>query len=404
MKKIILFAAAICLAACNSNKVPTLTGISLNKTSLEIEMGESKQLVVIYEPAEAESGAPEITWESSNPRVATVNNNGKVTGLQKGRSTITAFCGKLYAECKVDVATGTSVIEREEEDELSVTPTTINAPSTGGEYTIKVNSNIDWAVSCEEPWATVSPTSGSGKGSVTVTVEANTAEEPTTQQIAFTAGTLSKSVTLNRAGEKIASPLSINITEKEIPLNGGSFDVTVTTNIEWEAKCDNSRVHFSGKNENAVTITVDLNPQAKGHYASIDEIPVIFTNGESSATLTIKQECPYIKITPNEYWHMSKQAVTFNTQVESNIPWQVKFVYDNESSGPGFSNWASSNKTSGTGNATIAISFSEIKEETVTTRSGYLYVVGTGSWEWGGESWDKSNRCLGVCNIFQENK
>lgn len=59
-----------------------------------------------------ESYGPEDTlykvkkWTSSNTKIATVNKNGKVTGMQKGSCTVTAhFYGGVTSDCKVTVTT-----------------------------------------------------------------------------------------------------------------------------------------------------------------------------------------------------------------------------------------------------------------------------------------------------------
>ncbi|MBR1808018.1 MAG: Ig-like domain-containing protein [Paludibacteraceae bacterium] len=114
MKKFLLFAlAVILLAACNnnSNNLPQLTGISLNKAKLVLEVGDTYKLNIIYEPEDAETGAPEITWESSKESVASVNANGKVTAKKQGKTTITAYCGKLYADCSVEVTAATVITD-----------------------------------------------------------------------------------------------------------------------------------------------------------------------------------------------------------------------------------------------------------------------------------------------------
>ena len=125
MKKFFLFSmAVILLAACNNsgNNLPQLTGISLNKAKLSLEVGDTYKLNVYYEPEEAETGAPEITWESSKESVASVNANGKVTANKQGKTTITAYCGKLYAECSVEVTAAGVVTDPEIDPEIDPKP------------------------------------------------------------------------------------------------------------------------------------------------------------------------------------------------------------------------------------------------------------------------------------------
>ncbi|MBQ9361437.1 MAG: Ig-like domain-containing protein, partial [Lachnospiraceae bacterium] len=46
-----------------------------------------------------------VTWKSSNKKVATVDKNGKVKGIKKGTATVTVTTkdGKKKAVCKVTV-------------------------------------------------------------------------------------------------------------------------------------------------------------------------------------------------------------------------------------------------------------------------------------------------------------
>ena len=61
---------SIFLASCTHE----LTGISLNKATVELRKGATLQLVVQYQPKNAEDAAPEVTWKSSDEAVAKVDN------------------------------------------------------------------------------------------------------------------------------------------------------------------------------------------------------------------------------------------------------------------------------------------------------------------------------------------
>ncbi len=58
-----------------------------------------------------------------------------------------------------------------EVNEIKVTPTQINAPAEGGEYTLDIKSNIKWSVSSNVSWVTCNPGVGKNNDKVTVTVE-----------------------------------------------------------------------------------------------------------------------------------------------------------------------------------------------------------------------------------------
>ena len=77
------------------------TSVSLNKTSLALEIGRTYTLIKTVSPSNAVTS---YTWRSSNTSVATVDSNGKVTAKKAGTATITVKTsnGKT-ATCNVTV-------------------------------------------------------------------------------------------------------------------------------------------------------------------------------------------------------------------------------------------------------------------------------------------------------------
>ncbi len=79
-----------------------LTGISLDKTALELSKGQSSEaLKVIYTPADTTDDKT-VTWSSADEKIATVK-NGVVTAKATGTTKITATVGTHKAECTVTV-------------------------------------------------------------------------------------------------------------------------------------------------------------------------------------------------------------------------------------------------------------------------------------------------------------
>ena len=82
-----------------------ITKIKLNKTSLNL-VDNYAQLSATITPSNATLS--DIYWVSDNPTIASVDQNGKVTGLKTGITTITAMAidgSGVKATCKVSVAT-----------------------------------------------------------------------------------------------------------------------------------------------------------------------------------------------------------------------------------------------------------------------------------------------------------
>lgn len=75
--------------------------ISLNKGATTIAVAGEETLVATVLPADATD--PSVTWSSNNEEVATVDENGKVTGVTAGVAVIMAQAGAFVDACAVTV-------------------------------------------------------------------------------------------------------------------------------------------------------------------------------------------------------------------------------------------------------------------------------------------------------------
>ncbi|AEG13898.1 Ig domain protein group 2 domain protein [Desulfofundulus kuznetsovii DSM 6115] len=85
-----------------STTIP-VTGVTLDKTSLTMTVGESVQLTATVSPGNATN--KKVTWSSSNTAVATVDDTGRVTAVAAGTANITVKTedGGKTATCVVTV-------------------------------------------------------------------------------------------------------------------------------------------------------------------------------------------------------------------------------------------------------------------------------------------------------------
>ncbi|WP_455599554.1 Ig-like domain-containing protein, partial [Cloacibacillus sp.] len=78
-----------------------VTGVSLDVTELTLNIGESKKLTATVKPDDATYKT--VTWTSSDPAAAAVDESGKVTAMLAGTTVITAKAGEKSATCTVTV-------------------------------------------------------------------------------------------------------------------------------------------------------------------------------------------------------------------------------------------------------------------------------------------------------------
>ena len=92
-------------ATCQVTVLQPVTGIRLNKSSLTMDALGTFQMTASVYPDSAND--KRITWSSSDPAIASVDENGLVTALKKGTATITAAAmdgSGVKSTCKVTVS------------------------------------------------------------------------------------------------------------------------------------------------------------------------------------------------------------------------------------------------------------------------------------------------------------
>ena len=92
-------------ATCQVTVLQPVTGIRLNKSSLTMDALDTFQLTASASPDNAYD--KRILWSSSDPTIVSVDENGLVTALKKGKATITAAAmdgSGVKSTCKVTVS------------------------------------------------------------------------------------------------------------------------------------------------------------------------------------------------------------------------------------------------------------------------------------------------------------
>ena len=167
----VLAMASIGLCACSEddpNEPVIPTTIELSQSEIKLTAGQTAQLT-----ATVENGADDclIEWESADETVATVDQNGEITAVNPGTTTITAKCNDASASCEVTVVPPTTISLSQHEMTLKtgetaqLTATAENADSHPVEWT-----------SSDETVATVDATgliSALATGNATITAECN---------------------------------------------------------------------------------------------------------------------------------------------------------------------------------------------------------------------------------------
>ena len=296
MKKIIpiLFVFLTMLGACSKDKalIP-VTGVSLNMSSLTIKVGEAAALVVSITPADADISF--VTWKSSDPAIASVDTNGKVTGIAPGNVVISATTvdGRFTATCIVSV-----VPKEEPKPDDPVKPDTIFVSGiTLDKDELKMVEGATAALV-----ATITPADADNKNVVWTSSDENVVSIAADGTItAVSAGTATITVKTEDGG--FTATCAVTVIKKTVAVTGISLDKTEAVLVEADtlkltatiapADADNKNVAWTSSDEKVATVTPDGVITAVS--AGTVTITVKTEDGGFTATCTVtvsKKEIP----------------------------------------------------------------------------------------------------------------
>jgi uncharacterized protein YjdB len=230
----------------SSGSSVAVTGIKLDKSSITIGVGESQTLVATIEPSNATN--KKVNWATNDSAIATVDDNGTVTGKGVGNATIIATTadGGKKATCSVKVTASSSPV--------AVTGVTLDKSTltmtVGEDVTLKATVKPDDATDKTVTWA-------SDKTSV-ATVDENG------KVSAKAAGTAVITVTTKDGGK--TAKCTVTVKAASVAVTGVSLDKTTLTLTEGESATLKATVKPDDASNKQVTWSSD-----KESVATVDE-------------------------------------------------------------------------------------------------------------------------------------
>lgn len=258
-------------ASCQVSVTGVLpNGITLSPATLVLPAGmEYDGFVAVVSPDDSDYKS--VTWTSSNPEVATVDGEGKVTTLTEGTTIISAatYNGQYTDECDLTVTNSTFAIALEMGSDVSgglpqgqtvdISATYVSA--SGEAYT---PTSTSWK-SSNESLVTVDE-----NGKVTALADETIDESGVDVVITHTADGEEASVTI-----KITKALPESISISSVPENqkmyvGETFDFNATVNpgaadqtVKWQCYCSSDEKSFTYIDLASGVFT----PQTIGYYS-----------------------------------------------------------------------------------------------------------------------------------------
>ena len=197
-----------------TNAVIAVTGVTLDKESAELTIGQTLKLAAVVAPENASN--KNITWSSDASAIAKVDQTGTVTAVAEGSATITVETedGEFFATCDVTVVAGTVAVSG-----VTVTPTSV---SLKVDETASLKATVEPAEATDKTvsWSSSAPEIASVDDNGTITAHA---EGSATITVTTTDGkkTATCAVTVVDDAAVVVSAIELNLTELELKVGGG---------------------------------------------------------------------------------------------------------------------------------------------------------------------------------------
>ncbi len=173
---VITATAGDCSAKCTvmvTAKEVASTGAALNVESAMVAVGGAVPLAVSLEPADTTESVASTTFESSDESVATVDENGVVTGVVAGTATITATVttdadAEYTLSCSVTVsdeltAADSASVETVESDEIEIDAQVSDVEQAVADYLNETYSTMTYTTTDEDGNETTEEVTGEWK-------------------------------------------------------------------------------------------------------------------------------------------------------------------------------------------------------------------------------------------------
>ena len=218
-----------------SSKIVAVTSITLDKTSLSMQVGETETITAIVSPDNATDKT--VEWGSSDVAVATVA-DGIITAKKSGEATITAKSGSCIAECKVTITVSAESVTLDKTSLSlaigeSATLTATVKPDDATDKTVAWSSSDESVAKVDNGKVTAVK---SGKATVTAKCGVKTAECAVTVTVPVSSITLDKTTLSLVIGE------SFTLTATVKPDDATDKTVTWSSSDESVARVDNGKV------------------------------------------------------------------------------------------------------------------------------------------------------------------
>ena len=303
-------------SSTGSQSTVTLKSIAISAPQATLAVGASEQLKAAgaYSDSSTSDLSAQVSWNSSNSAIATVDATGKVTAIAAGSTNITAALNGVTGTTSITVTAAAKTVAK-----VTVTPATASlAPGATQQYTATAtySDNSQANVTSTATW-TSSNTAVATVNASGLATAASAGSASITAAVGSVSGTAALTVTSPvTAGQITVTPANASFD------NGSTQQFTATEKMSDGTTTDvTSSVTWTSSNTAVATINASGLATGAGHGTTTITAALNGISGSTTATVTAAPQPGVASITT---WHVDNNRSGLNSNEQALTPANVK--------------------------------------------------------------------------------
>lgn len=297
------------------------------------------------------------TWLTLSPVSSTQDERVEVSATENLSGEVVRSCILLLESTDPTYAfqRRVSVTQQASAPYLTVSESTLTLSASSAEMSVGIEANITWKASTSASWLTVTPSTDSKE--IIIHVQENTGTIARSATIRIE-GSLTRTLTVTQAAP--SQPVS-NERSLVFDNTGGSYQLSISSEVSWSAETSASWLHVSPDHGEAgqTPLTVQALPNASLNDRSGFVFLKIGT--KEVLSITVNQKGLSLIVSP-ETFSFKADASSQGLQIQSNTTWSVLTKPD----------WLSVSEMNGIGNQHVSLTCSD--HWGTTARHGVLKI------------------------------
>lgn len=285
-----------------------ILSIPVSQEALYLDVSTSSLSFDSYSDSKTVDIISNTEWQvtSSNKWITTTNSNGSgddtaIVNVTENAS-IYNRTGKVSFSLK-GYSLSKEIKVSQSGKSVSFSETDLSYSDISSTQTIKITTDGKWSISNTDEWLSVSPQSGSGDATLSVSVLENTGRNERSGSFTVNMAESSNVINIRQAGKYF----KVEDADLKMSSLGGKINVSISTNDTWQVTTldEADWISFSsnqGKGNINLDILLTDNPSSKGRSATVE----FTTSSGYVVSLEVRQAGRYLTLSGTGCYHYYK--------------------------------------------------------------------------------------------------